>query len=99
MKVACPSPLVVAVAVGEPPTTMVEWPEPCDSVTVFAVVTGLLSVFFRATVICDVFTPSAATVAVPATTVELPADVAVTGGAEPSPGFRPASDPLPKSDC
>jgi hypothetical protein len=64
-------------------------------VTDFPPGTGTLLVSLRVTVIVDVLTPSAVTVAELAATVELAADVVVAAGSVPSPGSSPVSFPSP----
>ena len=49
------------------------------------------------TVTCEVFTPSAVTVAGLAVTVEFVAEVGAAVGAVPSPGLSPKSSPSPTS--
>src|ERR1700692_1136364 len=72
---------------------MTECPDPWLSMTCFPVVTGLLVVSNRVTVILTESMPSAAAEVDDAATVGLLGEVEVTGGGEPSPGWRLLSVP------
>lgn len=90
VKTACPLALVVVVVPAVPLTSILEWPDPWDSVTDFPLPTGFLLVSFSVTVTVAVLTPSATAVAGLATTVELVAEVCAIVGADPSPGLSPS---------